>query len=318
MTVRSVSARSWPPPPPCSPWPASPPAPTDGAGADPDRVDVVAAFYPLQFVAERVGGDAVTGHQPGQARRRAARPGAQPAARSARSPTPSWSSTSRASSRRSTRRSTRTAATGRSTWPPCSRCSTRRAGGHEHEGEAGHAEEEPAARTRTSGSTRPGWPPSRDQLAERLGAVDPDRAADYTARAADARAPSWRSSTPSTPHGLKTCQRREIVISHAAFGYLADRYELEQVAHHRAHPGGRAHPAAPGRGGRRRPGSTAPPRSSSRRWSARRSPRPSPARSARRPPCSTRSRARRRRRRATTFRSCAPTSPTLRTALGCS
>ncbi|GAB3943139.1 hypothetical protein GCM10027614_31350 [Micromonospora vulcania] len=33
---------------------------TDGAsGADPQRVDVVAAFYPLQFLAERVGGDAV-------------------------------------------------------------------------------------------------------------------------------------------------------------------------------------------------------------------------------------------------------------------
>src|SRR5688572_4937711 len=32
----------------------------DVAGADPQRVDVVAAFYPLQFVAERVGGDAVT------------------------------------------------------------------------------------------------------------------------------------------------------------------------------------------------------------------------------------------------------------------
>lgn len=29
------------------------------AGADPQRVDVVAAFYPLQFLAERIGGDAV-------------------------------------------------------------------------------------------------------------------------------------------------------------------------------------------------------------------------------------------------------------------
>ncbi|HVM17416.1 MAG TPA: zinc ABC transporter substrate-binding protein [Gaiellaceae bacterium] len=30
--------------------------------------------------------------------------------------------------------------------------------------------------------------------------------------------------------GLADCARREIVTSHAAFGYLADRYELEQIA----------------------------------------------------------------------------------------
>jgi zinc transport system substrate-binding protein len=31
-------------------------------------------------------------------------------------------------------------------------------------------------------------------------------------------------------HGLADCRRREIVTSHAAFGYLADRYGLRQVA----------------------------------------------------------------------------------------
>ncbi len=30
--------------------------------------------------------------------------------------------------------------------------------------------------------------------------------------------------------GLSSCRRREIVTSHAAFGYLARRYDLEQVA----------------------------------------------------------------------------------------
>jgi zinc transport system substrate-binding protein len=30
--------------------------------------------------------------------------------------------------------------------------------------------------------------------------------------------------------GLRDCERRELVTSHAAFGYLADRYRLEQVA----------------------------------------------------------------------------------------
>jgi zinc transport system substrate-binding protein len=31
-------------------------------------------------------------------------------------------------------------------------------------------------------------------------------------------------------HGLKTCARREFITSHAAFGYLARRYQLEQIA----------------------------------------------------------------------------------------
>ena len=30
--------------------------------------------------------------------------------------------------------------------------------------------------------------------------------------------------------GLRDCERREIVTSHAAFGYLADRFDLEQIA----------------------------------------------------------------------------------------
>jgi zinc transport system substrate-binding protein len=30
--------------------------------------------------------------------------------------------------------------------------------------------------------------------------------------------------------GLRACARREIVTSHAAFGYLAERYGLEQIA----------------------------------------------------------------------------------------
>jgi zinc transport system substrate-binding protein len=44
-------------------------------------------------------------------------------------------------------------------------------------------------------------------LAERLGALDAE-----------------------FEHGLAECARREIVTSHSAFGYLADRYGLEQVA----------------------------------------------------------------------------------------
>lgn len=102
------------------------------------------------------------------------------------------------------------------------------AGGHNHEGEEeGHAEE-------GGGKDPHVWlDPTRlagigDQLAQRLGAADPDHAADYTTRAAALRA-DLTALDGEFKTGLATCQRREIVTSHAAFGYLADRYQLDQV-----------------------------------------------------------------------------------------
>ena len=65
--------------------PASPPAaPGRATGRRPataGRPVSVAAFYPLQFATQRVGGDHVDGHQPDPARRRAARPRAEPEGR---------------------------------------------------------------------------------------------------------------------------------------------------------------------------------------------------------------------------------------------
>src|SRR5690606_34389362 len=68
-----------------------------------------------------------------------------------------------------------------------------------------------------------------DRLADRLGQLDPDHAADFRSRAAALRAELERLDREYA-EGLATCQRREIVVSHAAFGYLAQRYDLEQVA----------------------------------------------------------------------------------------
>lgn len=67
------------------------------------------------------------------------------------------------------------------------------------------------------------------RLAERLGELDPRRAADFRIRALqlDVR---LQQLDHEYADGLATCQRREIVTSHAAFGYLADRYQLRQVA----------------------------------------------------------------------------------------
>ncbi|MEV0726404.1 metal ABC transporter substrate-binding protein [Micromonospora purpureochromogenes] len=198
-----------------------------GAGADPQRVDVVAAFYPLQFLAERIGGDAVTVTN-------LAKPGAEPHDLELNprqvgqvteaelvvylkgfQPTVDEAVDQNAADR----------AFDVATVQPLL---TAAAGGHEHEGEAGHAEE-------PSGGLDPHlWlDPTRlatvgDQLAERLGRADPERAADYTARARALRGELEKLDAEFTA-GLKTCQRREIVVSHTAFGYLAERYRLEQV-----------------------------------------------------------------------------------------
>lgn len=68
-----------------------------------------------------------------------------------------------------------------------------------------------------------------DAVAARLGEIDPAKAASFTA-AADALKVELGRLDEEFTAGLKTCQRREIVTSHAAFGYLARRYELEQIA----------------------------------------------------------------------------------------
>ncbi|WBB66968.1 metal ABC transporter substrate-binding protein [Micromonospora sp. WMMD812] len=203
---------------------------TDGAaGADPQRVDVVAAFYPLQFIAERVGGDAVRvtnlvkpGAEPhdlelnpgqvgdiSQAELIVYLKGFQPAVDEA------------------VAQNANDRAFDVTTVQPLRDAA---AGGHEHEGEA-----EPADHEESTGGKDPHlWlDPTRlatvaDQLADRLGKADPDRAADYTARAKALHADLATLDTEFAD-GLKACERREIVTSHTAFGYLAERYGLEQV-----------------------------------------------------------------------------------------
>lgn len=67
------------------------------------------------------------------------------------------------------------------------------------------------------------------KVGDRLAAVDPDHAAGYRKRAGEvvgeltALDEAYRS-------GLRTCRVRTFITSHAAFGYLAQRYHLRQVA----------------------------------------------------------------------------------------
>ncbi|MGB2572335.1 metal ABC transporter substrate-binding protein [Micromonospora citrea] len=203
---------------------------SDGAGADPQRVDVVAAFYPMQFLAERIGGDAVTVTN-------LAKPGAEPhdlelnpgqVGQVTEAELIVYLKGFQPAVDEAVDQNAGDRAFDVATVQPLL---TAAQAGHDHEGEgegaAGHAEE--------AGAPDPHlWlDPTRlatvgDKLAARLGAVDPDRAADYTARATALRGELEKLDAEFTA-GLKTCQRREIVVSHTAFGYLTERYRLEQV-----------------------------------------------------------------------------------------
>jgi zinc transport system substrate-binding protein len=67
-----------------------------------------------------------------------------------------------------------------------------------------------------------------DRLGERLAQADPEHAAGYQARAAALHTELAELDTEYATK-LKTCARRDIVTSHTAFGYLAQRYGLREV-----------------------------------------------------------------------------------------
>jgi zinc transport system substrate-binding protein len=203
----------------------------DSATGDPDSVGVVAAFYPLQFVAERVGGDAVAvtnltkpGAEPHDLELSPVQVGQvsdadlvlylkgfQPAVDDAVEQVGGDQAFDVATA-----------------VPPL----PAGAGGHPpHAGDAGDAGDE---REEAGGRDPHLWlDPTRlatvaDAVATGLAKADPDGAAGYRARVAALRT-DLDKLDKEYAEGLRTCQRREMVVSHAAFGYLADRYDLEQV-----------------------------------------------------------------------------------------
>lgn len=201
---------------------------TDSAGQDPNRVDVVAGFYPLQFVTERIGGDAVRVAS-------LAKPGAEPhdlelnpkqVGQVVDAELIVYLKGFQPAVDEAVKQEAADRAFDVATVQPLLDASD---AGHTHEEGEEHGHEEEA------GAKDPHvWlDPERlatigDRLAERLGTIAPDHAADYTARAKALRA-DLATLDKEYAEGLKTCQRREIVVSHAAFGYLAKRYDLEQI-----------------------------------------------------------------------------------------
>ncbi|MDO5287854.1 MAG: metal ABC transporter substrate-binding protein [Actinomycetia bacterium] len=66
-------------------------------------------------------------------------------------------------------------------------------------------------------------------VSQQLSQVDPGHAADYTKRA-EALAAELNQLDKDFSTGLSSCQRKVFITSHEAFHYLAERYGLEQVA----------------------------------------------------------------------------------------
>jgi zinc transport system substrate-binding protein len=67
-----------------------------------------------------------------------------------------------------------------------------------------------------------------DAVATRLAELRPGQTAQFRARAAQLRA-ELSELDEQYRTGLSTCDRRQVVTSHNAFGYLASEYDLEQV-----------------------------------------------------------------------------------------
>ena len=66
-------------------------------------------------------------------------------------------------------------------------------------------------------------------ISARLAAVDPANKADYEKNAKDFAA-RLAALAKEFRTGLATCQRKDLVTSHSAFGYLTERFGMKQVA----------------------------------------------------------------------------------------
>ena len=194
------------------------------SGSAGGKFSVVTAFYPLEFLSSRIGGDAVTVSN-------LTKPGTEPH-----------------DVELNPRQVGQVADAGLAVHLSGFQPAVDDAIGQEAKGRsfdaasavtllpaAQHAEEEPGEHAEESGGLDPHvWlDPVRfatiaDKLAERLGQADPAHAAGYTARAATLHAELTKLDTEYAA-ALKTCQRRELVTSHTAFNYLASRYKLTQV-----------------------------------------------------------------------------------------
>ncbi|WP_101783369.1 metal ABC transporter substrate-binding protein [Nonomuraea indica] len=210
---------------------------SSSSGAD-GRPAVVAAIYPVQWLSEQVGGpdaavsvltapgvephDLELGPQQVAQLQDAALTvyvrGVQPAVDEAVTPETSFD-----------------AATAVTTLPAGEDAHAHEEGEEAHagEGEEAHAGEGEEAHAGEAVDPHIWLDPSRlatvaTKLGERLAGADPAHAQGYKDRAART-ASTLTALDQEFAKGLGTCATRTMVTAHAAFGYLADRYKLQQV-----------------------------------------------------------------------------------------
>ena len=180
-----------------------------------DRLDIVAAFYPFQFIAERVAGDhaRVTS---------LTEPGAEPHDVELKpSQVASLAEASLVVYQRSFQPAVDEAVT-QSGNPNLIDTATvvslkPLADGDDQDQLDPHVWLDPTNMIAITGAVR-----------DKLAAVDPGHAGDYTERAA-ALTQDLTRLDQSFAAGLKSCRREDFITTHAAFGYLASRYHLNQI-----------------------------------------------------------------------------------------
>lgn len=192
-------------------------------------VDVMASFYPLQFVAEQVGGDRVTV-------RSLTPPGAEPhdvelspaqVSRLDRADLVVYLSGFQSAV------DDAVALTSPGHVIDAAADTTLLTPEEEHTHEVGSGD--PLADEHEHGTLDPHFwlDPTRmpalvDDVAGTLAEIDPAGASLYAANAASLNA-RFTELDKAYDAGLASCATRTFVTSHEAFGYLADRYDLEQV-----------------------------------------------------------------------------------------
>ena len=201
----------------------------DAAGGD--RLAVTAAFYPLQWAAERVGGDHVTV-------RGLTRPGAEPhdlelTPRAVGELASSDVVVHLRGFQPAVDEAVRAQApdAGFDVSPAADLTLAATSDGHDHTGESA---QEHATHSEESGARDPHFwlDPVRlasvaTAMGERFAAAGPAHATDFRANAA-ALVGDLDTLDDEYRAGLARCRSDELVTSHAAFAYLADRYGLGQ------------------------------------------------------------------------------------------
>lgn len=235
----------------CASGSADPSATTAGGGPD-GALTVQASFYPLEYVTERVGGDLVevesltpAGGEPHDLE---LSPAAVDSLRTADAVVylsgfqPAVDDAVAQAAPEHVLDAAHAGVEGEEAHSAEEHAAEDEAHAEEAHGEESHAEEEQAEATGADGHDHDHdgedphfWlDPERlaavaTEVSHELAEVDPDNAAVYEANAEEL-SQELSALDEEFAEGLATCERDTIVVSHEAYGYLAEKYDLEQVA----------------------------------------------------------------------------------------